>query len=143
MSCRNSCNVRVRILRQKKRGGFRLLSRVEVSELRLWWTADPPRPFQLCPVPQLSAPGLRSRDFYSRLLYRRLSVIRFHRVAPISSSVSRTRALSTFRFFRLAPSELRTFRCRSCFRSRSSEAEASPILSTFLQRELFSSLSTW
>ena len=34
---------------KKKRGGVSLLSRVEVSELRLWWTADPPRPFQFCP----------------------------------------------------------------------------------------------
>ena len=39
---------------------MRLLSRVEVSELRLQKTADPPRPFQLRPVPQHSAPGLRS-----------------------------------------------------------------------------------
>jgi hypothetical protein len=52
---------------QKKRGGFRLLSRVEVSELRFWWTADPPRPSQLRPVPRRSAFRLRSRDFYSRL----------------------------------------------------------------------------
>jgi hypothetical protein len=42
---------------KKKRGGLRLLSRVEVSELRLWWTADPPRPFQLRPVPRFSASG--------------------------------------------------------------------------------------
>ena len=42
---------------KKKRGGISLLSRVEVSELRLWWTADPPRPFQLYPVPQFSALG--------------------------------------------------------------------------------------
>ena len=34
---------------------MRLLSRVEVSELRLQKTADPPRPFQLRPVPQFSA----------------------------------------------------------------------------------------
>ena len=46
--------------------------RVEVLELRLRKTADLPRPFQLRPVPQHSAPGLRSRDFYSRLIYRRL-----------------------------------------------------------------------
>ena len=46
---------------------MRLLSGVEVSELRLWWTAVPPRPSQLRPDPQLSAPGLRSRAFYSRL----------------------------------------------------------------------------
>ena len=52
---------------QKKRGGLRLLSGVEISELRLWWTADPPRPSQLRPVPQLSAAGLRSRAFYSHL----------------------------------------------------------------------------
>jgi hypothetical protein len=52
---------------KKKRGGLRLLSGVEVSELRLWWTAVPPRPSQLRPDPQLSAPGVRSRDFYSRL----------------------------------------------------------------------------
>ena len=52
---------------KKKRGGLRLLSVVEVSELRLWWTAVPPRPSQLRPDPQLSAPGLRSRAFYSRL----------------------------------------------------------------------------
>jgi len=83
--------------------------RVEVLELRIWWTADPPWPFQLRPDPQFSASGLRSRDFYSRLISRRLSVFRFHRVAPVSSSVSRTCAPFTSRLFRLALSELWTF----------------------------------
>ena len=82
-----------------------------------WWTADPPWPFQLRPIPQYSASGLRSRDFYSRLISRRLSVFRFHRVAPVSSSVSRTCVPFTSRLFRLAPSKLWTFRCRSCFLS--------------------------
>ena len=72
-------------------------------------------------------PGSWSRDFYSRLLYRRLLAFRFRRVAPAFSSVSRTCAPFTSRLFRLAPSELRTFCCRSCFRSRSFKAEASPI----------------
>jgi len=112
--------------KQKKRGGVSLLSRVEVSELRLGWTADPPRPFQLRPVTQISAPGLQSRDFYSRLVYRRLSVFRFHRVAPVSSSVSGTCAPSTLRLFRLAPSECWIVCCRSCFQSESSKAEAFP-----------------
>ena len=138
---------------KKKRGGLRLLSRVEVSELRLWWTADPPRPFQLRPVPRNSAAGFRSRDFYSRLIYRRLSVFRFHRVAPVSSSVSRTCVPFTCRLFRLAPSELWTFRCRSCFRSGPSGAEALsdpdlpmpkllPIFSTFTSLSCFRSV-TW
>jgi len=52
---------------KKKRGGSRLLSRVEVSELRLWKSAAIPRPSQLRPVPQTSVPGIRSRVFYSRL----------------------------------------------------------------------------
>jgi len=120
-----------------------LLSRVEVSELRLWWTADPPRPFQLCPAPQLSAPGLRSRDFYSRLIYRRLSVFRFHRVAPVSSSVSGTCVLSTLRLFRLAPFEFRICRCLSSLRPRSSRAWALPTLQTLLQCYLFLVFSTW
>jgi hypothetical protein len=63
----DACGVTYKFQTQKKRGGLRLLSSVEVSELRLWWTAVPPRPSQLRPDPQLSAPGLRSRAFYSRL----------------------------------------------------------------------------
>jgi len=120
-----------------------LLSRVEVSELRLWWTADPPRPFQLRPVPRLSAPGIRSRDFYSRLIYRRLSVFRFHRVAPVSSSVSGTCVPSAFRLFRLTPSEFWILRRRNGFRSWSFEAWASPTCRTFHQRELLLVLATW
>ena len=47
--------------------------RCRVLELRLRKTADPPRPFQLHPVPQYSAPGPQSRITYLRLIYRRLS----------------------------------------------------------------------
>ena len=37
--------------------------------------------FPTSPVPQRSAAGIRSRDFYSRLLYRRLSTARFGKLA--------------------------------------------------------------
>ena len=65
-------------------------------------------------------PGLRPRDFYSRLLYRRLSAFRFHRVAPVSSSVSGTCVPFTSRSFRLTPSEPR---------SSAAEAASDPDLS--------------
>jgi hypothetical protein len=89
---------------QKKRGGRGLLSGVEVSELRLRWTADPPRPSQLRPVPQISAPGLRSRVFYPRLIYRRLSACRLRllsRASPVASGVCAPSA-----FFRPSGSRL-------------------------------------
>jgi hypothetical protein len=115
--------------RKKKRGGLRLLSRVEVSELRLRKTADLPRPFQLSPFsdPLPSAPGPRA--FYTRLIYRRLLALRFDRLAPVLPSAS---GLAPFRlsgFFRLAPSQsdgpirclssfqVLTFSSRSCFQS--------------------------
>ena len=76
---------------------MRLLSGVEVSELRLQKTADPPRPFQLRPVPQHSARGLRSRDFYSRLLYRRLPASRLRLLALALPSASQVCTLSASR----------------------------------------------
>ena len=111
--------------------------RVEVSELRIRWTADPPWPFQLRPAPRSSASGFRSRAFYSRLISRRLSVFRFHRVAPVSSSVSETCVPSTFRLFRLTRSELWTFHCRSCFLSLIVRSLNFPDLFDLPQRELF------
>jgi len=40
---------------------------VKVSELRLWWTADPPRPFQLRLAPHSFRPSVASRESLSRL----------------------------------------------------------------------------
>ena len=82
---------------QKKRGGLRLLSRVEVSELRLQKTADPPRPFQLRPFPQVSALGSGPRDFYSRLISRRLSASRLGSLSLALPSASQACALSASR----------------------------------------------
>ena len=69
--------------------------RVEVSELRLRKTADPPRPSQLRPVSQVSAPGLRSRVTYTRLIYRRLSA--FQLLRTFVRSAACCRSLSSFR----------------------------------------------
>ncbi len=113
---------------KKKRGGLRLLSRVEVSELRLQKTADPPRPFQLRPVPQISALG-SGRGTSTPALFidvfrpsgfacSRLHCRRFPRLAPFPPLGS----------FRLAPSlpwnlpppkrfPVPTFRRLRCFRS--------------------------
>ncbi len=82
---------------QKKERRLAPPLRVEVSELRLQKTADPPRPFQLRPVPQISAPGLRSRAFYSRLIFRRLPASRLRLLALASPSASQARALSASR----------------------------------------------
>ena len=62
--------------------------RVGVLELRLRRTADPPRPSQLRPVPQDSAPGPRSRTLYVRLIYRRLSAFQLPGPAPVPLPVS-------------------------------------------------------
>jgi len=43
-----------------------------LSELRFWWTADPPRPSQLRPSPPCSASQVRSRVNYSRLSFSTL-----------------------------------------------------------------------
>ena len=40
---------------------------VKVSELRLWWTADPPRPFQFRLTPHSFCPSVVSRESLSRL----------------------------------------------------------------------------
>ena len=60
--------------------------RCRVLELRLRRTADPPRPSQLRPVPQDSAPGLRSRVSYTRLLYRRLSAFQLLQTCVCSAA---------------------------------------------------------
>ena len=52
---------------QKKERRLAPPLRRSLSELRFWWTADPPRPFQLRPVPPCSASRLRSRTDYVRL----------------------------------------------------------------------------
>ena len=122
---------------KKKRGGVSLLSRVEVSELRLWWTADPPRPFQFYPVPQFSALGPGCGTSTPALFLDVFWPSDSAGLRPLSRRFPELALLITFRFFWLAPSKRSIFRCRSCFRSRSFKAEASPILSTFHQRELF------
>jgi len=68
--------------------------RCRVLELRLRKTADLPRPSQLRPVPQDSAPGLRSRATYTRLIYRRLSA--FQLLRTFVRSAAGTRSLSSF-----------------------------------------------
>jgi len=69
--------------------------RCRALELRLRKTADPPRPSQLRPVPQDSAPGLRSRVTYTRLIYRRLSA--FQLLQTCACSAAGSRSLSSFR----------------------------------------------
>jgi len=68
--------------------------RCRVLELRLRKTADLPRPSQLRPVPQDSAPGLRSRATYTRLIYRRLSA--FQLLRTFVRSAAGSRSLSSF-----------------------------------------------
>ena len=46
---------------------------VEVSELRFWWTADPPRPFQLRQPRIRSAFRLLVAGLPPALIYRRVS----------------------------------------------------------------------
>jgi hypothetical protein len=55
-------------------------------------------------VPQGSAPGLRSRTFYARLIYRRLSTPRLHQSSLVPPSTSGALARSACPPFRLAPS---------------------------------------
>jgi hypothetical protein len=46
---------------------------VKVSELRLCWTADPPRPFQFRLAPHSFRPSVASRESFSRLSFSTLA----------------------------------------------------------------------
>jgi len=84
-----------KIFRTKKERRREPPLRCRALELRLRKTADPPRPSQLRPVSQVSAPGLRSRVTYTRLIYRRLSA--FQLLRTFVRSAASCRSLSSFR----------------------------------------------
>jgi hypothetical protein len=103
--------------------------RCRALELRLRKTADLSRPSQLRPVPQDSAPGLRSRTLYVRLIYRRLSAFQLPGLTPFPLPAFGAFALSTrwvsgSRLPTLDPSRpkplpIPTFTSLSCLRSAS------------------------
>ena len=51
----------------------------------MWWTADPPRPFQLCPVPICSALRFLVTGLLPVLIYRRFDVYLKEPRVPIES----------------------------------------------------------
>jgi hypothetical protein len=57
---------------KKNEGDLRLPRRRSVGT-PLWWTADPPRPFQLCPVPICSALRFLVAGLLPAFIYRRIS----------------------------------------------------------------------
>ena len=71
--------------------------------------------FPTSPGSQLSAAGLRSRDFFPAFLYRRLSAFRLYWLAPVSPPASWTRALSACRSFQLTLSGPPVVSSRSFF----------------------------
>ena len=69
---------------KKNEGDLRLPRRRSVGT-PLWWTADPPRPFQLCPVPICSALRFLVSGLPPVFIYRRFRVYLKESRIPIES----------------------------------------------------------